>query len=279
MAYADWQQGPAHIAERIREIQADHLSRRLPLAETIAVNLETNRFYSIPRDIPRPTLHAAILSRAADALGDVLADPGNGLRPNGPEARTIQRSIRQYGNDPQMIEMNFTTIHRSLTRQMAVGELPPSESNLLLDQALSEGAQSLRATLPEIAENRVILDQQAFKELTPDAVAVIAEAAPVLIAITEGDLSQSLAEDTTLLLDPSMRVRPPRPTLGAADRNPVLAGYAEEVRLFSRAARILILIRKTPDLIHRLDGTATVKGAKILGTLAALVTVGWSLLT
>lgn len=273
-----WKAGLSAVAGAIREIEARLLIERLPLNETITLNADTGRFFGTPVEISNPALLGATLDQVRDALEDVLEDENNGLQERDLEVRKLRRMMDRRSNDPQNVEMTCTSIGRSLTLKIAGpdAELPPSDENVELINALREAAQGLRASHPEIEENRRILSEQAFKELPDAARAELADAQPVLEAITESYIHDDLAEDIPFLLSDDMRVG--RPRLGGAERNPVLAGYDEMQRTFGRVARIALILRKTPDLVHKIDGSAGYKAARIVTTVAALVAIGIALI-
>lgn len=172
--------------------------------------------------------------------------------------------------------MDLTTVHGSLLRQMATGELPASVENEALLVALREGVQGIRATDPEVAQNRRLLQEQALSELSPEALTQIEEAAPVLEAITEGALQEQMHEDV-LFLTEEMRVGPPRlPGVTRADA--VVPGRDEAGRVFGRSARMLLALRRAPELIHKLHDSAGFKAAVIVTTLSGMVALGAALL-
>ncbi len=272
---ADWEKGPAHIAEKIEEIKAQFLAGKAPLAETVAFNEETAKFHTVPREIAKPDLLGATLSQLDDALDDVLADQTNGLHDGSREVKVLRRTVAKYGNDPQRIEMDFTSVHAGLTRQIVVGELPASEGNLGLQRALEEGAQAIRATHPEVEENRRILTAQKLKEMDAGQKEVFADAREVLADISEGQLREDFEADISFIVED----RPPYiPPVSAAEYDPVIAEYNETIRVLARVAKIGILLRQTPELIHRIDKSAAYKGARILTTIAAIITIGIALL-
>lgn len=284
-----WDAGPEAVAKRIAAIEAEfaanevepdvseeaeRLAEALPLAETIEFNAETGLFRRSVSPVVNPPLLAASLSQVSDALDDVLANPSNGLNAQSRETLVLRRMALKYANDPQRIEMDFVSVHAGLTRQIVTEDLPPSEANLALQSALEDGARGIRATHPDIAENRRILNAQALAELDPAQKQRVAEALPVLDAISEPELAEGWAEDIAEIV--ARQTRPVEITreFGATERNPVLASYAAEARVFSRAAQIGMLLRKTPELIHRIDGSAGYKGARIVATIAALISLG-----
>ena len=268
----DWEKGPAHIAGKIEEIKAAFLAEKAPLAETVEFNEETAKFHTVPREIAKPDLLGATLSQVEDALDDVLADQTNGLHDRSREVRVLRRTVAKYGNDPQRIEMDFTSVHAGLTRQVVVGELPASEENLGLQRALEEGAQAIRATHDDVAENRRILENQKLKEMSGDQMAVLAEAKPLLLDISEGAMHEDFGADIDVIVED----RIPLP-YGPDDRDPILAEYNETIRTLSRVANIGVLLRQVPEIIHKIDGSAGYKGARILATIGAIIGIGIAL--
>lgn len=123
--------------------------------------------------------------------------------------------------------------------------------------------------MAEVAENRRILDTQKIAELTEAQKSELADALPVLEAISEGALKDTFAEDIPFLLEPKYVV---------PDRNPVLAGYAEVQRTFGLVAQIGILIRVTPGIIRKIDGSAGYKAARIALTISGLIALGIALI-
>ncbi len=245
------------------------VSSRMPLAEELLQNPETGAFNARPQEIVKPDLLGATLAQVADAIDDVLANATNGLSDNSLEIRKLRRSLARYSNDPQRIEMDFTTVHGSLTRQIGVGELPASEENSALISSLLEGAQEIRATDQQVAENRRILQEQALSELSQEALKQISEAAPVLESITEGSLREQMQEDVYFLTE-KMRAGPPR-LPGVTKSDGISSGRDEAVRVFGRSARMLIAIRKPSELVHKLHDSASFKFARIIATLDGLV--------
>ena len=204
----DWEKGPEHIAEKIEEIKAEYLSEKLPLAEDLIFDLDNGTFHTTPREMAKPGLLGATLSQVKDALEDAMADGSNGINENSTEFRKLSRTFRKYGNDPQRIEMDFTTVHAGLTRQIVSGELPPCEENLALQSALEEGAKAVRGTHPEVAENRRILQEQSLRELSQDEKQSLEEALPVLQAISDEALTEEWGQDIPALVNDALGSAP-----------------------------------------------------------------------
>ncbi|WP_282093513.1 hypothetical protein [Epibacterium ulvae] len=254
------------------EDDAAELSRLLPLAEELVLDSETGTFDLQIKEVEKPDLLAATLAQLADAIEDVLDNQSNGLNANSLEIRKLRRTLARYANDPQRVEMDLTTVHHSLTVQIGTGELPPSEENQALLLALQEGAQGIRATDPEVAENRRLLQKQLLRELSLENLEQIAEAAPVLEAITEGDLREQMRDDVFFLTQ-EMRTGSPR-LPGVTRDDAIIPGRDEAVRVFGRSARMLIALRKTPELINKIHASAGFKALNILGVLGGLVSLG-----
>jgi hypothetical protein len=264
--------GGDFVEGRPPEDDAVELSQRLPLAEELIQNSEAGIFHVRLKEVEKPDLLAATLAQLADAIDDVLENPSNGLNANSLEIRKLRRTIERYANDPQRVEMDLTTVHHSLAVQIGSGELPPSDENNALFLALQEGAQGIRATDTEVAENRKILQEQSLRELSPESLQQLADAAPILESLTEGDLQEQMREDV-LFLTQEMRAGPPRlPGVTRADA--IIPGRDEAVRVFGRSARILIALRKTPDLVDKIHASAGFKALNILGVLGGLVSLG-----
>lgn len=252
--------------------EAASLSRRLPLAEELVQNPDSGFFEVRPKDITNLNLLGATLGQLADAIEDVLANQSNGLNAASLDIRKLRRTIERYANDPQRVEMDLTTVHGSLSVQIATGELPPSNENAALISALQEGAQGIRATDPEVAENRQILQEQALRDLASDDLNQIAEAAPVLEAITEGDLRGQMREDI-LFLTKEMREGPPR-LPGVTREDAIIVGRDEAVRVLGRTARMLLILRRTPELVDKIHDSTGFRAAIIFTTLGTLITLG-----
>ncbi len=268
---AIWNSGPEAVAAEIEAIKAQFLSEKAPLAEVVKFDDNIGAFRVIPQEIAKPTLLAATLSQVEDALDVVLADPSNGLNERSRETQVLRRSLLKYSNDPQRIEMDFFSAHAGLTRQILVEDLPPSEANLALQRALEEGAQAVRATHPDVAENRHILNSQKIAELSTDQKAKLAGAQPLLEAISSGVMQEDFSDDIAYLLEDHFRVPTFPPEFVAKHRNPILAESDEKYRTFGRLAQIAIQLLKSPQILDRIDGSAGYKAATIFLTVKELI--------
>lgn len=267
---AIWEAGPAAVAAEIETIKAEYLAEKVPQAERIEFNEDTGKFFAVPLDIAKPDLLGATLTQVQDALDDVLANPSNGLRDTSRETRVLNRVFTRYANDPQQIEMGFVSAYKGLTRQILSEELPKSEENLALQDALQEGARGIRATHPEVAENRKILTEQAIREMRPEDIELIEDARPVLAAISDDDLADDWNTDIPQLLNDATT---PLPS-GA----PPLPGADEATRIFSRVSKMKLRydkITKKGGEIFDSKGFKTVRlGLTVSGLLSALVSLG-----
>ncbi len=267
----DWKAGPGRIAERISGLQAHYLAEKTPQAERIEFVPETARFRAVPVPASNPGLLEASLSQVSDALDDALANPSNGLSDRSREARVLRRTVAKYGNDPQRIEMDLTTVHAALTRQIVSEDLPPSEENLALQAACEEGARAVRATHPEIAENRRILSRQAWKEMTPEGKAAVEAALPVLTAISEDDLADQFREDIPELVNDAIGPVP--------DWAPKLPGADPATRIFGRVSRMSIILRSSTEALDAVAARLGMTRGEVIGIFVSLAGLGISLIS
>lgn len=257
----DWQLGATNIAQKISEVQARFLARRLPIAETIRFDATLGGFVSDPTPLVRLGLVSTTLSRVSDTLDDALADVANGLQERDPEPRQLRRMLDRYSNDPQRIEMDVTATQRDLMRRMAKDDLPASASILALVDALGECGQAVRASNPEIAENRQLLEAIAFKDISAAQRAQIGQAQPVILDLARGQLHEEMVEDLPLVIEGEL----------------AKAGDAP-VRVFSRSARILIEVKRIINDAEESEarkalGQIADAGA-VVGILGTIVAIG-----
>jgi len=267
----DWKAGPERIADRIEELQTRYLAKKTPQAERIEFVPETARFRAVPVPVRNPGLLGASLSQLSDALDDALANPSNGLSERSREARVLRRTVAKYGNDPQRIEMDLTTVHAGLTRQIVSEDLPPSEENLALQAVCEEGARAVRATHPEIAENRRILSRAAWKEMTPEARATVEAALPVLTAISEDDLADQFRKDIPELVNDAIGPVP--------NWAPKLPGADPATRIFGRVSRMSIILRSSVEALDAVAARLGMTRGEVIGIFVSLVGLGISLIS
>ncbi len=254
----DWKKGPARVNFLIGEIQAKYLSAFTPLAERIEFDPPVAKFHAIPQEPTKPDLLAATLSQVEDAMEDALADTGNGLREDSREVRVLNRTILRHSNDPQRIEMDFTSVAIGLRRQIEeTQELPNSEGNLALLEAVEEGARAIRATHPDVAENRMILAGQVLRELPNEDIAVLDEAKDVLVVISEGVMAEDFAEDIPQLINDALLPLP--------NGAPPLPAMDPAVRVFGRVSRMAMMMQKSGEIVETIHNS---KGYKALGIVA-----------
>ena len=268
----DWNAGPARVAERISEIEAQYLAERLPQAERIELNPETDKFRAVPIPVAKPDLLGATLSQVSDALDDALANPSNGLTERSREARVLRRTIDRHGNDPQRIEMDFVSVAHGLRRQMDdTEELPKSEENLALLSSVEQGALGIRATHPDVAENREILAQQALRELSGEDKELLADAAPILEAVSEGVMAADFAADIPDLINDAV---------GPVPRNaPPLPGVARTFSRVSKMKRVYDRLVSTGEKVFDSKESKTVQLGLLIGDVfSRLIALGLRIL-
>lgn len=255
---ADWQQGPKHIAAMIAGIQAKFLSAKTPQAEKLVFDSKTATFSAVPIKVENPQLLAATLSQVSDALDDAMANPGNGLSEHSRENRVLTRTVTKYGNDPQRIEMDFTAVAIGLRRQFEVKDLPKSEENLALLDAVEEGARAVRASHAEVAENRAVLAHQALLELPDADKQTLQDMVPVLVAISNDALGADFRADVAELINDALL---PLPS-GA----PRLPAMDPAVRVFGRVSRMKLAMDRVGEIVDIIDGSRAYKALKIVKT-------------
>lgn len=230
-----WEAGPDSVAEAIAEIEAQHLREKASLAERVEFNEDNNRFRVVPIAMQNAAFMSALMSRTADALDDALHG-NNGLRDDMREVRVLRRTHDRYSNDPQRVEMDYTSVAISLRRNLDAKELAESDDNLALLEAVEDGVRGLRAHHPEVAANREALAKQAMRELPVDQIALLEDAQDVLPEITEGAMQEDFARDIPKLINDA--------TLPLPSGAPRLPGADEATRIFSRSAGIKLLYAK-----------------------------------
>lgn len=245
---------------------AERLDRHLPLAERIVSNEETGAFNIVAKSAAKPNFLRATLGQIEDALDDCLESPSNGLSEQDHEVRKLRRMLSKYADDPQRIEMDATSVRNGILAKIGTEELPRSEEIQGLLDALRDAAQGVRGTDPDIAENRRILDSADTTRISEDSVKAIVEAAPVLEAITEGELQQQMQDDLAILAEYDGQ-------LGGLSRSDGF-GHDEITRVVGRAARILLWIKRNPGVIAKRVGTSLLTAAGIFGTICTVIDYG-----
>ena len=248
------------------------LSDRIPLAEEIVQDQDTGAFDLLPTEIARPRLLSATIQHIADCINDVLANPSNGLSNNSLEIKRLHRTLNVYGTDSQRIEMDLTYAFGSIQRQIKSLELPLSEEIGALLEALKQGAQAIRESNPEIAENRRLLQGRTTVSLTPEAIDQIVGAGPILEEITQGTLRKQIQEDIEALSEAAQATHPKLP--GVTNKDRIVVPQDEALRILGRSARMLLILRKSPNAVY--DSPAY-KGASIISTLYNLARIVWSI--
>jgi len=250
-----WSLGPEAVAAEIKRIEAELQIQTSPLAETVEINPETRLFRVVPIPIQNELLIGALMTRVSDALEDAVQGM-NGLNDRSREVRVLGRTIARYGNDPQRVEMDFTSVAKGLRRQIHdTAELPDSEDNLALLEALEDGVRGLRATHPEVAANRDLLTGQALRELGAEDRALLEQAEPVLIAISEDIMTEDFAADIPELVNDALSPLP--------EGAPRLPAVDPATRVFNRTAKLALLWDKALNTVSAAHDSRTHKVARL----------------
>ena len=264
---AVWEQGPDRVAEEIAKIEAKYIVASAPLDERVESDPATGLLRVVPVEISDRPLLSALLVQVEDALEFALAQRANGLSEATYPAPLLRATLTKHANNPQRVEMNFVTAAKSLRRQMdETRDLPRSEENLALLDAVEEAARGVRASHPEVARVRDLLAEQALAELSVEEQTQLSNAEPVLTAISEDVMSEDFAAD---IRDFIAERGPP-----ATSDAPPLPGLDQAARVFSRAGRSYDLLSKSREALERLENSTGFRAAKILGTLGGLLALG-----
>ncbi|MBN9987125.1 hypothetical protein [Rhizobium laguerreae] len=257
------------LDERVFRL-AERLDRHLPLAERLVPSEETGAFGMVATLAAKPDLLKATLDRIRDALEDCLSSQSNGLSENDHEVRKLRRMLTQYANDPQRIEMDTNSVRKGILAKIRTGDLPGSDAIRDLLFTLQDAEHGIRATDANIATNRRILESAIVNEPSSDDIQAIQEAAPVLEAITEGDLQEQMRDDLEILAKYDRQ-------LGGVTRTDGF-GRDEITRVVGRAARMLLAIKKTPEIISKLESSTAIKVGKIISSIGSILLVGGAIL-
>ncbi len=274
---AEWEAGQAVVGRRIEEIKTQFLADQAPLAEHLTFDLASGLFRVEPIETQNLPLLGALLSRIQDSLQDALQG-NNGLNESSREVRVLNRTIHQYSNDPQRMEMDFTSVAVGLRRQLhETQELPQSEDNLALLDAVEDGVRGIRANHPDVAANRAQLAQQRICELSDDDRQLLEDAQPVLEAISDDALREDFAADIPQLINDATQPLP--------SSAPPLPGADETTRIFGRVSRMSILHNEMTAKGAEIFDSDTIKTIRLVGVcggvgsvLGMLVQVGLRLL-
>lgn len=120
--------------------------------------------------------------------------------------------------------------------------------------------RGLRANHPEVAANREQLAQQALREIAQEDREMLEKAAPVLSAISKGDLAKDFAEDIPELINDALL---PLPS-GA----PRLPGADASTRVFSRVSKMRTKMPSPKDITKKgaqVFDSDTTKTLRLLG--------------
>ncbi|ATG49375.1 hypothetical protein CEW89_18405 [Celeribacter ethanolicus] len=248
------------MAEEIEKIQADLLTKRAPLAEEMIFDQGRRTFTTVPIEIDTPDLFRVSLERSEFAYS--LAIGGNGLSEACYEAKILSHTFKTCRDDPQTVEMNFMQVAGSLKRQVECHEYPDSPEITGLADTLFQAALDIRATHPAVKEAREKRAQAALHETTPEQKEALADALPVLKAISDDKLAEEFELDFGQVLNSSAGPVP--------NTAPKLPGADATHRIGNRVAK-MSLLTKSSDVAKAIDGSGGYKALRIGTTLNTLV--------
>ena len=274
---ASWRKGERNLSIQISMALANTVSDLFLQAEKIEFDRSLGLFVVAP-DLPRrQDFFETSLSALSDALDDVVATLGNGLSQSSLEYRSLRRSIDFHHSNPQRIEMDCTNVRVAIVRKIASAELPASDAVMALQACLDDVIDGIRASNPDIAKSRTMLSEARFRSLSSQEQKNVEEALPILASISSGELREDFIEDGTSLIAVADAPRG-QETVSESEGGNASTKLDAKVRLFSRAAKIFLHLKRTPEIVHIVDGSSTYKAARIVTTIAALITIAIALL-
>ena len=197
----DWEKGPEHIAEMIREIEANWAYGKSRIKETLVLDENTLKFSAKPLVASNSDRLARHLSRVEDALDDMIALGGNnGLTEATPEYRIITRLVAKYSVDPERIAFDLTDVNHSIARQIKVGEYADDEPIRLLQAANAVCVSTICDMEPEVAEELAREYPQEPAGLDEEGVLVLEEAMRISADTLDEPAAETTVEDRAEIL-------------------------------------------------------------------------------
>lgn len=150
----DWDQGPAHIADRISEIELRHIRVSTPLAERVewVPRIERIRIMPVPMD------DAATWDMILDKLRDALHD----MRPDGTlrnahaalqdTLEILERTLSAYSGSPQRVHDDMETALSEVRRLVEAGEVPDDMRVQRLMRVIDENTLDIQGNVPSVLE-------------------------------------------------------------------------------------------------------------------------------
>ncbi len=271
-----WKEGPAAVADAIREIEAKHAEQRFPVAERVEPTPDGDRLRIVPLDISNGDLLSTGLDAVETALDRALRRGGNGLMDSCYEVEILRDTITRFANNPQRVEMDLMLAAKSLHRQVETKEYADSPEVLGLIETCQTSALDIRATHPPIAEARDLRLSQSLREMTDEQKELLEVAEPVIAPIETDELREEMREDIRRLAAPTGPV-PRHGTLGPAERNPGLVQVDAANRVFSRGAKMWRRLKEDEALREKLWKRG-VDVAQVLGALSGVIMLALTLL-
>ncbi len=225
IAEEDWEKGYEHVGDVIAGIEADLLTKKTHIAETVFfqaavtplddANPLDGQFDVVAIPVEQSDSLARAVSKVEDSFEDALTlGHGQHVRQTSLEGLILSRVFAKYRSDPHRVEMDFEDVRRVLvanicTPQDQTRNYPDCDELQILIAALLSACDDIRGAYPEIAQARDELDaQDDIGPLPPEVKNQIALARPMLIAISQNRMRDGMEEDIPELINDAIGLLP-----------------------------------------------------------------------
>ncbi len=205
MQQHDWDLGPAHVAERIAEIELRHIRRATPLAERVEWVPEAERIRITPLPMGDAPAWVMILDKLRDALHDIQPD---GTLRNAHAAlqdtlRMLGRALDRYSDSPQRVHDDMETALSEIKRLIETGEISHDMFTQRLMRMLDECTLDIQGSEPSVLEAVRSRTALRFRRLADRERKTLAEATDVVVPLLEDKRHQDeMEEDLAVLGNP-----------------------------------------------------------------------------
>lgn len=259
----DWNQGPAHIAAKIREIEAQLLGEQSHLAETLEYDPETDKVHVHHIPVQEPAHVDALLDAVEDTLEIACLKP-NSPSPDEGIYASLHVMLDRRRDKPQSIEITCSRAASELRRMIDIGDLPNDSNQTGLLSAVEELGRGVRAHHPDVAAYRNRMVEQSIGEMNKSDCEQLFALQELVEQVGDDDFIEETQEDVVAL---------------TADRSFTLQGHAPRVgpvdaaaRLAHRAVGLQDIIRELCQKGSKVFDSPEVKTLRLLGLGAAVVT-------
>ena len=192
----------AKVAARIREIEAEHLKRKLPQVDEVFEN--DDALYDVRSVFVDPTeLIASIFSRVTFAFENAVQSNSCDLNGTSLAAKILREAIENCRDDPNAAEQFFRQAAALIEKKISGGQFAEDDELDFLVSTLKETALQLRADHPDVAKASDSRINRRLREIDQQKALEIAHSIDELREGTAGRLSVefALASETVRAVD------------------------------------------------------------------------------